>query len=250
MAIGITVLSTLLIFAQPSSLVFAANNTNRQEPQNDDGCNVGFSGPDCDIPYEPCNDGLRKCFNNSRCVKNNKKDSYTGQYGYHCDCSSAADISSYAGHECEHSATVICGNSFSGAHFCANGGECGSYFLDGSEHTGCHCPEDFEGAHCQYIIGTMDGELLGEVLMPKYGSNFYGFTPESTPKRRASEFAIGVITSVIAAIVILTAIYTYNKRQAVLTAISNDEREYSHRSSPPKVNDTHQLLDRGDGEVI
>jgi len=248
MAVGITVVSALLIFTQPLSLVFATFNVNDM-PKNDDGCNIGFSGPDCDIPYESCNDGHRTCFNNSRCVKNNKKDSYTGHYDYHCDCSYAAGISSYAGHECEHSSTVICGDSFSGAHFCTNGGECGSYFVDSNEHTGCHCPEDFEGAHCQYIIGTMDGELLGEIIMPKYGSNFYGFTTKSTPKRRASQFAIGVTTCAIIAIVLITAVYTYSKNQEASIAVTENKREYSHRSSSPKVDDTHQLLDRGNGQI-
>lgn len=240
-------ISTVLILIGPRVL---ATNTNDVQPEGRDGCNIGFSGPDCDIPYESCPDKHRKCFNNSRCVKNNKKNSYTGHYDYHCDCSYASGVSSYAGHECEHSSTIICGDSFIGDHFCTNGGECGTYFLDAIEHTGCHCPEDFEGAHCQYIIGTMDGNLLGETLLPKYGANFYGFAPENTPKRRASAFATGLISFVLLACVTVTAAYTFKKKRESSEVITDNKRQYSCRTVSPKVDDTCQLLDQGGGDII
>lgn len=55
-------------------------------------CPPNLSGPDCDIPFEQCPDGIRRCFNNSRCVKNSKRDMVTAQYGYSCDCSYAGKM--------------------------------------------------------------------------------------------------------------------------------------------------------------
>lgn len=233
MTITIFYIIKLLIIADALTFVLATND-NRENSEND-GCTTGLSGPDCDIPYEACNDGHRKCFNGSKCVQNNEKDSFTGKYEYHCDCSYAAEISSYAGHECEHSATVICGEKFIGNHFCSNGGECGTYFSNGNERTGCHCPEDFEGAHCQYIIGTMDGDLLGETLISQYGGNFYGFAPESTPKRRASDFASIIITCVILAFIFMVGMFSFNKNRRGSNT-SND-------------NQGDKLLDQNDGQI-
>jgi len=246
----ITLISTVLVFTELLSMALATHDNAVQIAKNDDDCNMGFSGPDCDIPYSICNDGHRKCFNNSRCVKNNRKDSYTGNYDYHCDCSYAAEVSSYAGHECEHSSTIICKKPFTGTHFCTNGGECGSYFLNGSEHTGCSCPEDFEGAHCQYLIGTMDGKLLGETMLPKYGSNFYGFIPENTPKREASKFAIGVITTVLLAVVLMTGLYSLKKYRGDSEVIANEKIGKNQSTISPKVDDTRQLLENNDGGII
>lgn len=41
-------------------------------------------------------------------IMQNKRHPVTGEYSYKCDCSFAADVSTYARHECEHSAMVLC----------------------------------------------------------------------------------------------------------------------------------------------
>lgn len=155
----------------------------------DDQCPPNLSGPDCTIPYEVCADGLRRCYNNSLCVKNKTPNPVTGEYGYSCDCSFAESVSVVAGHECEYSATEICSSpSTSGRggggdsplpHFCTNGGACGTFVYRGQVHTGCHCPREYAGAHCQYLkaLGGIDF-VQGESKIEEVGSNFYAFSPK------------------------------------------------------------------------
>mmetsp|Transcript_19296 Transcript_19296/g.33068 ORF Transcript_19296/g.33068 Transcript_19296/m.33068 type:complete len:256 (-) Transcript_19296:5-772(-) len=115
-----------------------------------------FTGPDCSVPFEVCPDGDRQCFNGSECERNNERNPTTGKYGYRCNCDKAFGVSSYAGIQCEFSATSICehGRTKSNYAFCTNGGQCTKTILPGQHHPGCTCPEDFEGEHCQYLKGT------------------------------------------------------------------------------------------------
>ena len=119
-------------------------------------CDPLFTGPDCSVPFEVCPDGDRQCFNGSECVRNNEKNAVTKKYGYHCDCSKAFGVSSYAGLQCEYSATQVCefGQSKSTYAFCTNGGTCKDTVVRGQAHPGCDCGNDFEGQHCQYLRGT------------------------------------------------------------------------------------------------
>ena len=125
-------------------------------------CSLGFTGPDCSVPFKKCLDGERECFNGSECVRNNERDSKTQQYKYHCDCSAAFDRSSFAGIQCEYAATKICEKSVSVSNyaFCTNGGECLDLVSRGQPHAGCKCGPDFEGRHCQYLKGTAPPEEL------------------------------------------------------------------------------------------
>jgi hypothetical protein len=166
-------------------------------------CPPNLSGPDCSIPYQLCPDHKRQCFNNSRCDKINVKDPITNEYKYRCDCSFAADISKYAGHQCEYSATATCSNDSSSSsssssidskeghyHFCTNGGLCEDFVFQAQIHTGCNCPRDFAGAHCQYLKALVDMDLIeGEALYRDVGDNFYAFTP----KKRDSQNVTGLV---------------------------------------------------------
>mmetsp|Transcript_11934 Transcript_11934/g.25834 ORF Transcript_11934/g.25834 Transcript_11934/m.25834 type:complete len:354 (-) Transcript_11934:191-1252(-) len=112
---------------------------------------IGYTGPSCDIPFNQCLDYERRCMNNSECKISTKT---PGKYT--CDCSKAFSISSYAGHECQYSATEVCeaGTPVSDDAFCVNGGTCRKTVLKGEVHPGCDCPEEFEGSKCQFLKGT------------------------------------------------------------------------------------------------
>ena len=57
-------------------------------------------------------------------------------------------------------------------------------------HTGCNCPRDFAGAHCQYLKALVDMDLIeGEALYRDVGDNFYAFTP----KKRDSQSVTGLV---------------------------------------------------------
>lgn len=57
-------------------------------------------------------------------------------------------------------------------------------------HTGCNCPRDFAGAHCQYLKALVDMDLIeGEALYRDVGDNFYAFTP----KKRDSQNVTGLV---------------------------------------------------------
>ncbi len=114
---SIIAVGIVLTFAPESKAVLHRNHEDVYN--NIDGCQVGRSGANCDIPYELCQDGLRKCFNNSQCKAMNKVDVVNG-YSYECDCSFAKSVTPVAGYECEHSATVLCPDK---DHFCTNGGK-------------------------------------------------------------------------------------------------------------------------------
>lgn len=67
-------------------------------------------------------------------------------------------MSTFAGDMCREPATSYCGQgSLQNRGFCTNGGLCrtnlsaqtGEY----STHSGCHCPPEFEGPHCEYLKG-------------------------------------------------------------------------------------------------
>jgi len=149
----------------------AGATTNGQDVyENIHNCPFQRSGPDCSIPFEQCKDGIRKCFNNSVCIKDKKNNPITGDVMYGCDCSFATGISDYAGYECEHSATVRCQE---GDHFCGNGGACGSYVINHQHYVGCHCPPDFAGKHCQYLKITLNEFLEGEARIPEVADDFY-----------------------------------------------------------------------------
>ena len=127
-------------------------------------CEPNYFGPDCSIPFETCEDGEHTCFNGSQCVRNNHLDPVTNKYKYHCDCTKASGVSSFAGIQCQEAATSYCveGRSKSEYAFCTNGGGCVKMVVHGSPHPGCNCPEDFEGMHCQYLKGEAPEEDTGQ----------------------------------------------------------------------------------------
>lgn len=167
---------------------------------------IGYSGPSCDIPYKQCPDYSRRCYNNAECVASKIPGSYD------CNCSAAFAVSSYAGHECQFSATEICeaGTPVSDDAFCVNGGKCRKTVLKGEDHPGCDCPEEFEGSKCQYLKGTApEGE----------GTPFVTSRPMSKADERMNPGLVAVIVVVTLGFVLGVAALIYVKKR--------DERESS-----------------------
>ena len=131
-------------------------------------CLDGYDGDDCSIPYTKCEDGDRVCFNGSECVRNNERDTITMKYKYHCDCSKAFGISSFAGESCQYDVTATCQASntvtTTMTAFCTNGGTCVQVVNDIARgHQGCDCVDGYEGLHCQYLVGSAPAEELAAV---------------------------------------------------------------------------------------
>lgn len=111
-------------------------------------CPPGFSGLACENVAEQCN--YLKCQNGAPCTL---KD---GQYI--CDCDAAEGVSRFAGSMCREPATSYCGAGvLQNRSFCTNGGLCLGNILHQSSkystHSGCRCPPEFEGPHCEYLKG-------------------------------------------------------------------------------------------------
>lgn len=191
--------------------------------ENIDDCDEGFTGPQCDMPYEICDDGKRKCFNNSKCVRNNKRDAVSGEYEYGCDCSYSEGVSAFAGFECEHSSQKFCdATKFDkGSTFCANEGQCEYIKMDGHRYAACKCPSEFAGAHCQYLHADIDGKgLIDETSIPGMTNTFtYSIPDEEKSNKRA--VAMGITFSVV--IVLVSAIAFYALRRRGKRGQDNDE---------------------------
>jgi len=201
--------------------------------KNIDGCRIGRSGANCDIPYELCPDGMRKCFNESQCRAMDKVDTVNG-YSYQCDCSYAESVTPTAGYECEHSATVTC----PGDHFCTNGGSCGNYVLHGHHYLGCHCLEEFEGAHCQYLKADPKGVgMEGEALVPELGSDFYVQTSKIKPLYALGALSIIACTCLAVASVVYLISYHRQKKaiRNLVDRLKNHEAQMPINDSPGEV---------------
>ena len=167
-------------------------------------CFPNFSGADCSIPFETCEDGERTCYNGSSCKRNNHRDATTNKYKYHCDCTKADGESPFAGLECRQQATTYCvvGREQSEYAFCANGGECVRVVENGKAHPGCKCPTEFEGQHCQYLKGEAPEEDLGQPYLMYAGEG-----GDST-----KGIVIFVIIVVCAVVILAMAYVVYRKR--------------------------------------
>jgi hypothetical protein len=106
-----------------------------------------------DNEFTTCPDG-HKCFNGSLCTENTFDEG-----SYYCDCeeSSLDDNQAVAGLSCEHVATSYCtyNQEVSMTSFCTNRGTCKAIVSSGEAHLGCDCPPEYEGAHCQFVKGTL-----------------------------------------------------------------------------------------------
>lgn len=132
-------------------------------------CDDNYAGDDCSLRVEYCpgsvdaDHSVSTCLNGGKCVAKEEimasmeRDTQV----WRCDCTTAVGhAKAYAGIQCEFPSTRSClvGRTESDYAFCANGGDCLTYVLEGEDHPGCkNCP-GFEGRHCQYVEGTAPPE--------------------------------------------------------------------------------------------
>lgn len=141
-------------------------------------CEPNYTGANCSIPFETCEDGELTCLYGSTCssvVRNNNNNNDVESNTYYCDCTDVYGSSPFAGLQCDQVATSYCVEGGSSKYaFCTNGGICERIVPGGSPHPGCKCSEEFEGMQCQYVKGQAPAEDLGQpyqMVMPQGGSS-------------------------------------------------------------------------------
>mmetsp|Transcript_4256 Transcript_4256/g.5527 ORF Transcript_4256/g.5527 Transcript_4256/m.5527 type:complete len:236 (-) Transcript_4256:276-983(-) len=228
--IKILITATIVTSWMNSSHAVLHHNDDSKVVLDEDGCPPFYGGPYCESPYELCLDGKRRCYNNSKCKLMITKDP-TNEYQYECDCSFAESVDKVAGMECENSATIYCGKGEE--EFCTNGGACGAYVLKGHHYKGCHCKEEFSGAHCQYLKAELKTGLEGEALVPEIGDDFYVKT--DTVKPLYSIGALTILACISVSIASFVYLYSYYKQGKHIKELSADLRHI--RSASAVVSD-------------
>lgn len=139
-------------------------------------CNTGFTGADFSFPYELCPDGYTTCYNGAKCVRGLSSKQGSDQ-AFECDCTQIQDGSPFVIEQCENPVDDVCerGTHTSEHAFCTNDGICRNMVEKGEAHPGCKCPEEFEGRHCQYLVGTAPAEELFFVMNEEAGSEETSF---------------------------------------------------------------------------
>lgn len=120
-------------------------------------CNKGYSGVYCESPIVTCPDGKRTCYNGAKCEEVFHPDGRAFLTPrYKCNCEGAGDPRNpYAGLNCHLPAEKVCSLMTEEIKsFCVNGGTCKDMTTTEGAHFGCHCPDNFEGEHCEYLKGT------------------------------------------------------------------------------------------------
>ena len=98
-------------------------------------CNVGFTGVNCDVTSDFCDDGIHPCYHGGKCVMGKVESSVVVVHV--CDCSTAVDYGiAYIGAHCENASPVsypveeppldgvVQCDDGTGSRFCINGGIC------------------------------------------------------------------------------------------------------------------------------
>lgn len=137
------------------------------------GCPVGFTGLQCEIAMNVCDENESTCYNGNACARETASD---GTIWWRCECDASKSVltASYATKFCEHVATVFCNkdkNDFGMQQksYCTNGGKCKEKDHDGQKKVGCICLEGFEGSHCE--INNIKNPLTFNDLTVKATSN-------------------------------------------------------------------------------
>mmetsp|Transcript_29110 Transcript_29110/g.44435 ORF Transcript_29110/g.44435 Transcript_29110/m.44435 type:complete len:211 (+) Transcript_29110:59-691(+) len=112
---------------------------------------------------DTCPDDITTCYNGSTCILINSEVKIPdSDRKYRCDCSQDAtdSIHHYAGYECEFPAKEFCflGQQYGGKSFCTDNGDCLEVWQPASReeavHKGCQCDDGYEGAFCEYELGS------------------------------------------------------------------------------------------------
>jgi len=120
-------------------------------------CDEGYSGVYCEAPINTCPDGERSCYNGATCKEIYHPDGRSFLTArYKCDCEEAGDAKNpYVGLNCHIPAEKVCSLlTDTTVSFCVNGGTCKDITTTPGAHFGCHCSDEFEGDHCEYVKGT------------------------------------------------------------------------------------------------
>ncbi len=114
---------------------------------------------------------------------------------------------------------MMCQDVIRGSQFCTNGGICGDYIYKAQIHTGCHCPADFAGAHCQYLKTELnEGDHMvgkGQVLVSSDEENLWGFVAAQTEGEDIEGGIILMISLVSFIILTLAAAFAVKRKQTI-----------------------------------
>lgn len=206
-------------------------------------CDYGFTGDDCSLQYETCEDHIttspdetaRQCFNGGKCEAYLIMDppEVRGERGIRCNCQSLpTDTIAYAGHQCEFPAEHVCIRNVvhSTYAFCVNNGTCKELVDDNEEHPLCDCLPGYGGRHCQFKVNTDSSgfelnpideiEYVNLILHGKYGNETKILQPTSSTNDERS----GGMKFLIILIVFLLCSITcciYLRRQRKMTTTKN-----------------------------
>lgn len=144
----------LLPFITPSALAHASDDPLATEPYCE--CDEGYSGILCEAPVRHCPDGNHSCFNGGFCEQIYHSDGRPFKDPrYRCNCDNTDPKNPYVGLSCQHPVERTCSLLTQNIDsFCVNGGRCKDMTTVEGVHMGCHCPDGFEGDHCEFLLGT------------------------------------------------------------------------------------------------
>ena len=189
---------------------------------------TGYIGKNCEIKCS------LDCQNGGKCIpaqenNNNEEES--------CSCTKAVvDGNPFAGLNCEYGATKSCMTmgSESKHSFCTNDGECSDIVGDNEQHRDCVCTAGFEGAYCEYIVGT--APAVGKAL---------GAANESAQGKSTNDMVVFVMLIVVASLIgiLLLAFGIRAKRR-------RDEAKRQERESRLATEQLSDLVARSEDEII
>eukprot|EP00970_Alexandrium_tamarense_P015242 scaffold4900_cov193-Alexandrium_tamarense.AAC.19 len=171
---------------------------------------TGFIGEHCEIPCS------KQCQNGGKCVP--ASEASGGEET--CSCTKAVvDGNPFAGLECEYGATVTCvvlgGDSTHS--FCTNDGECRDIVGDNEMHKDCMCQDGFEGAHCEYVAGTIPDYLSTPSITAAQSSTGGSYNNSSVVSSVLSDtllYSLMAVVSLLIGVLILSFYVRARRRKA------------------------------------
>lgn len=186
-----------------------------------------------------CNDGHR-CENDSICTENP-----TDEGSYYCDCDTFINNTMYAGLYCQNEATIYCtfDREVSQTSFCTNGGTCLAQVSAESAHLGCKCSTNYEGPHCQFVLGSKPkGWPYDGSTGPTYQSRIPSVS-QPTNNNKMDGGIKAVIVLVLLGVVGAMVFYLYKKKMAHATPLSKDIAMGSELALEADGSDFHDSAD-------
>ena len=120
-------------------------------------CQQGWTGLQCELGFESCNDGQHVCYHGGKCIPG-LEDEYGNEQLY-CDCDDAIDpdqpTKRFTGKYCEEVIPNI-SECDERTETCKNGGVC-NHVPEDSELEPCECQPGFRGKYCEYVEDSVPG---------------------------------------------------------------------------------------------